>query len=598
MQKAMKGLWAALCVGLLAACASGRQAREAAPARTKAAAPSSSVAGRQLPAEQRARLSYFYQEALKHKQAERHSAAYELYRHCLEIDSLAPEALYETGIYLMYLRREEEGVRMLAKAARLEPDNLWFKEALASYYIDKRDVERAIPVLEDLATLAPKRTDVLSQLVTMYVNSGQYTEAVQALDRIELIEGKSEQVSLEKYRLYMELKDEKSAFRELELLAEEFPDDLAYRVLIGNQYLRQDKPEKALAVYKGVEHQEPENPTLQMALLDYLEYTKNDTAYTHLRDSLLYSENTDIGVRASLLRDLIQQQNGSEEDKAQVEGIFARILQKKQKNIDMLALYAAYLTHEKASNDSIAGVMKRILEVEPDNRTALFHLLQYYGSRKEAGPLADVCRQGINYYPDQLVFYFYLGFACYQDDRIDEALDALENGTKQVNGGVDPAVVSDLYSMMGDLYYKKGRPEEAFAAYDSCLVYRDDNISCLNNYAYYLSLRGEQLDKAEEMSYRTIKAEPNNRTYLDTYAWILFIKKRYTEARIYIDKVLDPATADDEEEINGVLLEHAGDIYFQCGEKEQALKFWRQAQEAGGASPLLERKIKLKKYVE
>lgn len=598
MNKTITWLWTAVVLLLLTACAAGRQTRRTAPGQTEAAVRTTTRPVHRLPEEQRARLSYFYQEAFKHKQAERHSAAYELYRHCLEIDPEAPEALYETGIYLLYMRREDEAVKMLAKAAELEPDNIWFKEALASYYIDKRNVEQAIPVLEDLAVLSPKRTDVLSQLVTMYVNVGQYAEAVQALERIEVLDGKSEQVSIEKYRLYMEMKDEKKAFRELELLAEEFPNDLSYRVLIGNQYLRQDKPEKALAIFEEVRQQEPSNPTLQMAMLEYYDQMKDEEAYRLLRDSLLYGENTDIGVRAGLLRDLIHQKNGTAEGKAQVEEIFARILQNKQKNVDMLALYAAYLTNEKASPDSIAGVMKRMLEVEPDNRAALFQLLQYYGSRKETGALADICRQGINYYPDQLMFYFYLGFACYQNDQLDEALEALESGTRQIDGTTDRAVVSDLYSMMGDMYYKKGREAEAFAAYDSCLVYKDDNVSCLNNYAYYLSLRQQDLDKAEEMSYRTIKAEPNNRTYLDTYAWILFIKQRYTEARLYIDKVLAPAAEGEEEEISGVLLEHAGDIYFKCGDKEAAIKYWRMAQEAGGASPMLETKIKHKKYVE
>ncbi len=583
---------------LLAGCASSRQLRTSVGRTERTAAGGDGTSVHRLPVEQRERLSYFYQEAFKHKQAGRHSAAYELYRHCLEIDPECSEALYETGIYLMYLRREEEGAHMLAEAVRLEPDNAWFKEALASYYIGKRDVQQAIPVLEDLALLSPKRTDVLSQLVTLYVSSEQYTEAVRVLERIEVLDGKSEQVSLEKYRLYMELKEEEKAFRELELLAAEFPNDLSYRVLIGNQYLQQDKPRQAWDIFQEVRLRDAGNPALQMALLDYYEYVKDDASYTALRDSLLYGEHTDNGLRAGLLRDLILQKKESAEGKAQIGEIFDRILRKKQKSIDMLALYAAYLVNEKASQDSIAGVMKRILEVEPDNKTALFQLLQYYGSRKEAAALADICRQGINYYPDQLMFYFYLGFACYQADRVDEALEALESGAKQINGTVEPAVVSDLYSMMGDLYYKKGRKEEAFAAYDSCLVYKDDNVGCLNNYAYYLSLHNRDMDKAEEMSYRAIKAEPDNRTYLDTYAWILFMKGRYTEARIYIDKVLAPGSEEDGGSISGVLLEHAGDIYFKCGEKEKALDFWRQARRTGEASSLIERKIELKKYVE
>ena len=149
--------------------------------------------------------------------------------------------------------------------------------------------------------------------------------------------------------------------------------------------------------------------------------------------------------------------------------------------------------------------------------------------------------------------------------------------------------------------HQKGMEQEAFAAYDSCLVWKEDNIGCLNNYAYYLSEKGIRLDEAERMSFLTIKAEPKNATYLDTYAWILFMQKRYDEARKYIDLTLE-----NDDDTSAVLLEHAGDIYFHAGEKEKAVDFWQQALERasddseikGDRQQILIRKIKLKKYVK
>ena len=145
----------------------------------------------------------------------------------------------------------------------------------------------------------------------------------------------------------------------------------------------------------------------------------------------------------------------------------------------------------------------------------------------------------------------------------------------------NPQIVSNMFSLLGDLYANEDRMTEAFAAYDSALVYVEDNISCLNNYAYFLSLRNERLDEAEAMSYRTIKAEPENKTYLDTYAWILFTKKDYVSARIYIDKVVRPDASDDElladSMLQGNILEHAGDIYAAGGMTEEALRYWQLA---------------------
>ena len=165
-------------------------------------------------------------------------------------------------------------------------------------------------------------------------------------------------------------------------------------------------------------------------------------------------------------------------------------------------------------------------------------------------------------------------------------------------------MASDFYSIMGDLYHDKKMNTEAYAAYDSALVYKPDNIGALNNYAYYLSVERKDLDKAEEMSYKTVKAEPTNNTYLDTYAWILFEKGKYVEARIYIDQALQNGG-----DASSVVVEHGGDIYFHNGEPEKALEDWKKAEkladetkddenEARDAKELkrLKKKIANKKY--
>ncbi len=145
---------------------------------------------------------------------------------------------------------------------------------------------------------------------------------------------------------------------------------------------------------------------------------------------------------------------------------------------------------------------------------------------------------------------------------------------------------------MGDILHEKGRNDEAFQAYDSCLQWKPDNTAALNNYAYYLSVENKNLTKAEQMSYKTIKAEPENSTFLDTYAWILFQQKRYEEAKIYIEQAIRSDST-----LSGVVKEHAGDIYAQTGDMEKALDYWQQSLKGGNESATLKKKIQLKKYI-
>lgn len=548
--------------------------------------------------ESRRRFEYYYLEATKKKLANKHDEAFALYRHCLDLNPNAGEVMYDLGLYYLGLRNEEEGERYLTKAVAAEPDNISYKEALASFYLRKRDTKRAVTVLEDMARCNPMRTDVLSQLVSLYMDDGDELRAVKALDRIETIEGRSASISLEKFRLYRELGKEDKAFAELDSLAAENPNDLSYKVLIGDQYLLVQKPEKAYEIYEEVRKVEPENQALQLSLLDYYKQTKNDSAYVALFDTLLCGKQTEDRVRATLMRNYIVDEENAGADSTEVLAKFDEVFKAVPETPTMLALYASYLQLKKMDHAKIADAMERILRLEPDYMPALFQLMQYAFDAKDYNKAVEVCRKGIENYPDQLSFYFYLGFSYYQLDRTEEALKTFEVGVGQVKDDTDPSLVSDMYSIMGDLLYKKGQKAEAYAAYDSCLVYKPDNILCLNNYAYFLSLDKQQLDKAEEMSYRTIKAEPDNKTYLDTYAWILFMKGKYSEAKIYIDKVVESGKADDEDVTAGVL-EHAGDIYAKCGDMAEALKYWKMAEHKGGdVTSQLRKKIQLKQYIE
>jgi tetratricopeptide (TPR) repeat protein len=203
---------------------------------------------------------------------------------------------------------------------------------------------------------------------------------------------------------------------------------------------------------------------------------------------------------------------------------------------------------------------------------ARLQLIQFAINKQDMDELIKVCTPAVEYSPEVLEYYYYLGIAHHQKGQNQEALDVFSKGIAQVNEKSSKALVSDFYAIMGDLYHIEKMQAQAYEAYDSALVYNADNIGALNNYAYYLSLEKSQLDKAEEMSYRTVKAEPKNGTYLDTYAWILFEKGKYTEAKIYIDQALA-----NDGDASSVVVEHAGDIYFLNGDKEKALAYWQQA---------------------
>lgn len=590
---------AALCAG---SCGGVRQASEGRGATAAAPATASGMAG----TSRSPLFRYFYQEANRHKLAGRYAEAYDLYRYCQTVEPDAPELLYDMGLFELMFRNDSVGQAMLNRASLLDPSNTYYKESLAAYYLERHDAEHALAQLESLSKMQPKRVELLARLVQLYNAAQRYEDAISALDRMEVLEGKTAQVSYQKFALYKALHQDERAFAELEALCREYPHEMSYRLAIGNQLLKAGRTDEALKVFDEVRRKEPQHQALQLSMLQYYQQTGADSLFVAMRDSLLFAPSTESDIRSELLRDYIGDQVKADSlGRARVEQVFARLLADYPDDVPLLQLRAAYLaTYDPDNEPLFVDAMERVVRVEPDNLQAISYLIQHYGTHRQFGSLEDLCRRAVIAQPDELVFHYYLGIACWQADKREDALKAFQDGILQKTDESRPDMVADLYSQMGDVLHEMGRRKESYAAYDSCLAYQDDNVGCLNNYAYYLSLENEQLDKAEEMSYRTIRLEPNNKTYLDTYAWILFQKGRYSEAQVYMDQVVPPTAADSallaDAALSGAVLEHAGDVAACNGQIEQALRFWRLAQQMGGEglTTLLPQKIRLKKYLK
>ena len=253
---------------------------------------------------------------------------------------------------------------------------------------------------------------------------------------------------------------------------------------------------------------------------------------------------------------------------------------------------AAYLNLKHAPEDSINKVYEQAIAIEPDNSRARIALIQNIWDTGQYDKVIAIARPAHEYNPEEMAFYYFEGFAQYMKKENDAALQTFKKGVAQIKPDSDPNIVSDFYAIMGDILHEKGLEKDAFTAYDSCLHWRPENLAALNNYAYYLSLTKSDLKKAEQMSYKTIKKEPANPTFLDTYAWILFLQERYEEANIYIDQAIKNDTTP-----SGVLFEHAGDIYYHVGKKKEASEAWQKAVELGDKSATLKKKIELQKYI-
>lgn len=549
------------------------------------------------------RATYWYVEAMKHKLAGHTSAVLDLLRHCLRVDPSCAPALYETALYEYHFGHDTLGLDMLQRAATLEPSNADYHEALASAYLQIDSMRQAANELERLYALQPSRTEVLEQLVKLYRYNEEPERAIDALTRIERIEGRTNQSAMQKFNLYADMDRKEEGYACLRSLCDEAPHDMSCRLMLARQYVEDGRAQEAAPLFDEVRRLDPKNPTLQLSLLLYYTQTGQREAHAHLRDSLLYGPDVPVALRHMVVAQLVQQAQDSA-TLASVDTVFQRVLAIEKRDVDLRAAYLVYLNYvHQGDMTYLLPTLHTILDLAPDHLAALQQLLQYYIGQNDLAQIEALSRQGIQYHTDEVLFHYFLGAVLYQQDRTDEAILALETGARQDERDDDARKAkADIYSLLGDAYYQAGRRQEAFAAYDSCLVRDADNVACLNNYAYYLSLRREHLDRAEQMSYRTVRLQPDSKTYLDTYAWILFEQGDYEMARSYIDRVVPPeaddSTLQTDPDLSAEVLTHAADICSMTGQTQRALHLWQLALEADPDNKLLRRKIAQKKYIK
>ncbi|MEQ2860874.1 tetratricopeptide repeat protein [Bacteroides xylanisolvens] len=582
--------WLFVTVLMLTSCGGIRSVRTA---KTTAKADGASLMKETLlSAEQQRKYDYFFLEAMRMKGKNGYDAAFGLLQHCLDINPTASSALYEISQYYMFLRQVPQGQVALEQAVAFAPDNYWYSQGLVSLYQQQNELDKAAALLEKMVTRFPSKQDPLFSLLDIYSRQEKYNDVISTLNRLEKRLGKNEQLSMEKFRIYLQMKDDKKAFQEIESLVQEYPMDMRYQVILGDVYLQNGKKQEAYDAYQKVLAVEPDNPMALFSMASYYEQTGQKELYQQQLDTLLLNKKVTSDTKISVMRQVIaENEQSSAKDSTQVIALFDRMMKQDMDDPQIPMLYSQYLLSKNMEQEAVP-VLEQVVDLDPTNKAARLMLVSAAVKKEDYKQIIKVCEPGIEATPDALELYYYLAIAYHQAEQGDSVLSVCNRALEHITPDTRKEVISDFYSIMGDIYHTKKQMTEAYAAYDSALVYNPSNIGALNNYAYYLSVERRDLDKAEEMSYKTVKAEPNNSTYLDTYAWILFEKGNYAEARIYIDNAMK-----NDGEKSDVIVEHCGDIYFMTGDVEGALKYWKKALEMGSESKTLKQKIEKKKYI-
>ena len=543
-----------------------------------------------LPEDKRIEFEFLYIEGLKHKMLGNLDNAIQYFNNCLEVNPKSAAVLYELANIHTIKGDVTSAKALLEKAIQINPDNKWYKLLLAQIYQGNKQYLEASKIYSELIKSDPDNIDFYYLNALLLTSGEKYDEAIKAYKQIEEKIGFSEQVSLARQQLYRSTGKNKEAYAEIERLIKMNPSVPEYYGVMADMYKEDGNKEKALEYYNKVLEIDPTNGFVQFSLATFYIQNKDlEKAYEHVKKGFS-DPNSDIETKIQLYLTLATYPDEHKLSDSQIEELIKLISIAHPNDARSYSINADFLIQRKRIPEAREYIVKA-LEIDANSYPVWEQLVLIDNQINDFENMSKDSEKAIQLFPTQGLLYVLNAVALIQLKDYDKALKTLESGQTYVIDNKKLEAQFELYR--AEAYYNLKNNEKAFASFEKVIEIEPDNYMAMNNYAYYLSISKGSLDKAEKLSSQVIQANPDNATYLDTHAWVLFKKKEYRLAKFYMETAVKNGGNESD-----VIIEHYGDILFMLNDVEGAISNWKKSVELGNKSKILEQKINERKFIE
>ncbi|MCC5928538.1 MAG: tetratricopeptide repeat protein [Cyclobacteriaceae bacterium] len=535
------------------------------------------------------RLSEYYLiEAEKYFMLDDFAKAFVLYQKALEYDAANATAYFKMARIFQKSEDYDKALENAQKALQIDSKNKFFYLLVAEVYTQQSKFAEASAVYEELISKIDNSEEYLFDLAALYTYQEKLDKAIEVYDRVEERFGLNDQVIAQKQKLYLSMSKLNEAVKEGEKLIKAFPGEVRYVIALSEIFISNGMYEKAVPYLEELLEIEPNDAMAAMMLADiYKRQGKNDLS-SQLIQRAFSNPKLDMTIKLQLMVKQIE--------KLPNEDVFELLLDLGQTLVeahpdaaDAYAINGDLLMRNSENTDALNMYLKAI-ELGATNYSLWQNTLQLLSQAEKFEEVNQYAQKALELYPNQPLLYYFSGTAYMIRKKYDRAIDELEQGKKL--SGRNEELKSYFNAQLGDAYHQVDEHKKSDASYEAALLHNPNNDHVLNNYSYFLSLRKERLDQAKKMSSKLVKAHPDNPTYLDTYAWVLYQLGEYKEARIYIEKALE------HDKLSGTIIEHYGDILFKLGEVDSAVHQWQRAKGMDDTSDLIDKKIADRKLYE
>lgn len=508
----------------------------------------------------------------------------------LKIDPNHAPSMFELASIYEFQKKDALALNLIKEATRIDPKNEWYNLLLASLYAKNGHFSESAKVYKQLSETYPGKIEYYYEWANSLLFQNKYKEAIEVYNSIENNIGITEEISLQKEKIWLRMGNQENAVNELKILIKEFPKEARYYGMLAELYQTMGKKDLAMETFNEIKKIDPKNPYVHLSLSNfYREKGEKEKSFEEMQIAFSNPE-LNIDTKVNILLTYYAAGTAQPELLEQAHRLCKVLTETHPDDPKAYSIYGDFLYRDKKVMEA-REQFRNAIKLDKSKFPIWNQLMLIESEVKDYEALYSESLEAIDLFPNQPSFYFFNGFAAIQKRNYEEAIKTLNAGKELVID--NNPLLEQFYSTLGDAYYSIKEYANSDSSYERALQINADNIYVLNNYSYYLSLREENLEKAEKMSKRSNELDPNSPSFMDTYAWILYQMGRYGDAKKWIEKAISAGA-----ENNGTILEHYGDILFRLNDQEGAIKYWNKAKEAGGGSELLEKKISSKMLTE
>ncbi len=512
------------------------------------------------------RFDYFFIEAVKQKLMGNSGEALQRLEQCIKINPESDAAYFQKAQIALSLGDSFHGKIYARKAYSLAPGNFWYMMMLAGIYYNESNIDSAIIYYEKAVTLFPEKEDILLTLGNLYSESGKYDNADEVFKKFDNKYGVNETSTVASIKNLMLAKKFDEALSKTNILLSEFPDKLLYNGFLAEIYSAKGENEKAMDVYQNLLKKDHDNADTQLSFCEFLINSKNYSELFSFLNKLLLNDKVKQEEKISLLGHMIENQD-MVKDYGNNLHMALRILEAQYAKDDIVVLLRPDLLAKQNKLEEAALRLEEIISMMPDNYFAWEKLLIVYLQKKDYKKLQEKGKECATKFNRSFTAKMLYASGATENKDYEVALEELRKAT--ILAGDTKEMIMQVLSLKADVYYRQKKYKEAFDTFEEAIKIDSNDLTILNNYAYYLAEQDMKLKEAEEMAEKVIKTEKNNSTFLDTYGWVLYKRGKLKEAQKIMEGIINSGEEPDPE-----WYEHIGYIMKKRKDCKNAIIYW------------------------